>query len=33
MIKYIVNNSDKRVHTSKERTIVREWRQKNIMTI
>lgn len=32
MIKYIVDKSDKRVHTSKERTIVREWRQKSTMT-
>ena len=32
MIKYIVDKSDKRVHTSKERTLVREWKQKNTMT-
>jgi hypothetical protein len=32
MIKYIVNNSDKRVHTPKERTIVREWKRKNTIT-
>lgn len=32
MIKYIVDKSDKRVHTSKEKTIVREWKQENTMT-
>lgn len=32
MIKYIVNNSDKRIHTPRERTIVREWEQKNTIT-
>lgn len=32
MIKYIVNNSDKRVYTPKERTILRKWKQKNTMT-
>ena len=32
MIKYIVDKSDKRVNTSKERNIVREWRQKSTMT-
>ena len=32
MIKYIVDKNYKRVNTSKERTIVREWRQKSTMT-
>ena len=32
MIKYIVDKSYKRVNTSKERTIVKEWRQKSTMT-
>lgn len=29
MIKYIVDKSDKRVHTPKEKTIMREWKRKN----